>query len=100
VFGLDDEAGAIVYADRTRHIAKKAVAEAGRLVGVRLCGESLAQGWLKQAMAEDELDAGLIRFALAPSGKPPRSMVARNIVCKCADISDVQIGQELAAGPI
>jgi hypothetical protein len=51
-------------------------------------------------MAEDELDAGLIRFALAPSGKPPRSMVARNIVCKCADASDVQIGQELAAGAI
>ena len=98
VFGLADEAGAIVYADRTRHIAKKAVAEAGRLVGVRLCGESLAQGWLKQAMAEDELDAGLIRLALAPSGKPPRSVVARNIVCKCADASDVQIGQQLAAG--
>ncbi|MBP8195240.1 MAG: (2Fe-2S)-binding protein, partial [Azonexus sp.] len=98
VFGLADEAGAIIYADRTRHIAKKAVAEAGRLVGVRLCGESLAQGWLKQAMAEDELDAGLIRLALAPSGKPPRSVVARNIVCKCADASDVQIGQQLAAG--
>lgn len=44
MFGLADEAGAIIYADRTRHIAKKAVAEAGRLVGVRLCGESLAQG--------------------------------------------------------
>ena len=98
VFGLADEAGAIVYADRTRHIAKKAVAEAGRLVGVRLSGESLAQGWLKQAMAENELDAGLIRFALAPSSKPPRNMAPRNIVCKCADASDVQIGQQLAAG--
>ncbi len=96
LFGLDVDAGAIVYADRTRHIAKKALAEAGRLVGVRLSGETLAQGWLKQAMAENELDAGLIRFALAPSSKPPRNMAPRNIVCKCADISDGQIGQELA----
>jgi hypothetical protein len=43
----------------------------GRLLGVRLAGETLAQAWLKQAMAEDELDASLIRFALAPSAKPP-----------------------------
>ena len=25
-------------------------------------------------------------------------MAPRNIVCKCADVSDVQIGKELAAG--
>jgi assimilatory nitrate reductase catalytic subunit len=49
-------------------------------------------------MAEDELDASLIRFALAPSAKPPVSMVARNIVCKCADVSDVQIRKELENG--
>ncbi len=99
VFGLDLTRPAPSSTPIARaSIAKKAVAEAGRLVGVRLCGESLAQGWLKQAMAEDELDAGLIRLALAPSGKPPRSVVARNIVCKCADASDVQIGQQLAAG--
>ena len=70
---------------------------AGRLVGVRL-RRSLAQGWLKQAMAEDELDAGLIR--LAPWRRPAsrRSAWARNIVCKCADVSDGQIGPQLAAG--
>jgi assimilatory nitrate reductase catalytic subunit len=44
-------------------------------------------------MAEDELDAALIRFALAPSAKPPVTMAPRNIVCKCADVSDVQIQQ-------
>ena len=49
-------------------------------------------------MAEDELDASLIRLALAPSAKPPVSMAPRNIVCKCADVSDVQIAQALAAG--
>jgi len=40
----------------------------------------------------------MIRFALAPSAKPPKNIIARNIVCKCADVSDVQIEQALADG--
>ena len=48
--------------------------------------------------SEDELDASLIRLALAPSAKPPVTMAPRNIICKCADVSDVQIHKELAAG--
>ncbi|UCV02924.1 nitrate reductase [Dechloromonas denitrificans] len=98
LFGLDGEAGAIVYLDASRQIAKKAIAENGRLLGVRLAGETLAQAWLKQAMAEDDLDATMIRFALAPTAKPPVSLAPRNIVCKCADVSDVQIARELAQG--
>lgn len=98
LFGLDGEAGAIVYADPSRAVAKKAVARDGGLFGVRLAGETLAQTWLKRAMAEDELDAGLLRYALAPSATPPVSVAPRRIVCKCADVSDVQIASELAAG--
>lgn len=98
LFGLDGEDGAILYADATRRISKKAIALQGRLLGVRLAGETLALAWLRQAMAEDELDASLIRFALAPSAKPPGIMVARNIICKCADVSDVQIHHELEIG--
>jgi assimilatory nitrate reductase catalytic subunit len=98
LFGLDGELGAIVYIDASRQIAKKAIARDGRLYGVRLAGETLAQSWLKQALAEDELDAGLIRFALAPTATPPLNVAARNIVCKCADISDVQIRGAVAAG--
>ncbi len=98
LFGMDGEDGAILYNDASRKIAKKAIAREGRLLGVRLAGEALAQVWLKQAMAEDELDASLIRFALAPTDKPPVSIAPRNIVCKCADVSDVQIHAELAKG--
>jgi len=98
LFGLDGADGAIVYIDATRKVAKKAIAQEGRLIGVRLVGETLAQAWLKQAMAEDELDASLIRFALAPTAKPPVSMAPRNIICKCADVSDVQIRKELENG--
>jgi assimilatory nitrate reductase catalytic subunit len=98
LFELDGEEGAIVYIDASRKIAKKAIARNGRLLGVRLAGEALAQGWLKRAMAEDDLDATMIRFALAPTAKPPVSLAPRNIVCKCADVSDVQIKQKLAQG--
>ena len=69
LFGLAGDEGAIIYDDARRHIAKKAIARDGRLLGVRLAGETLAQAWLKQAMAEDELDASLIRLALAPSAQ-------------------------------
>ena len=98
LFGLAGAEGAIVYDDARRHIAKKAIARDGRLLGVRLAGETLAQAWLKQAMAEDELDASLIRLALAPSARPPVTMAPRNIICKCADVSDLQIHKELASG--
>ncbi len=98
LFGLDGEEGAIVYHDAKLRISKKAIAHSGRLHGVRLAGEALAQAWLKQAMAEDELDAKLIRFALAPSAKAPIAAAPRNIICKCADISDEQIREAVEAG--
>ncbi len=98
LFGMAGEAGAIVYVDAARQVSKKAIAQDGRLFGVRLAGECLAEGWLKQAMAENELDASLIRFALAPSRKAPVSVAPRKIVCKCADISDAQIHEALKAG--
>lgn len=98
VFGLEGREGAIDYLDASRHVSKKAIACNGRLIGVRLAGETLAQHWLKQAMAEDELDASLIRFALAPSTQPPVGIAPRNIICKCADVSDVQIHQALNEG--
>ncbi len=98
LFGIAGSDGAIMYVDATKRVAKKAIAADGRLQAVRLCGETQAVAWLKQAMAEDELDASLIRFALAPLGKPPVSVAPRNIVCKCADVTDMQIRQALAAG--
>ncbi|HZX31239.1 MAG TPA: molybdopterin-dependent oxidoreductase [Rhodocyclaceae bacterium] len=98
VFGLGIQEGAILYADLRRHISKKAIAAEGRLVGVRLAGETRALAWLKEAMAEDGLDASLIRFALAPSAKPPANLPTRTIVCKCADVSDEQIEDELRRG--
>lgn len=97
-FGLDAEAGRIVFVDAARQVNKLAITQAGRLLGVRLSGEDLAQTWLKAALAEDELESGLLRYALAPSALAPVSVPARNIVCKCADVSYQQILASLQAG--
>ncbi|MBN9422906.1 MAG: (2Fe-2S)-binding protein, partial [Candidatus Accumulibacter sp.] len=89
-----------VYADHRRHVSKRAVAPDGRLIGVRLAGETLAQSWLKDAMADDTLDAALIRWAVAPIGSPPLRLPEKSrVVCKCADVSERQIRAELAATP-
>ena len=53
---------------------------------------------LKKAMAEDELGESLLRFVLAPTAKAPATVAPRNIICKCADVSDTQINEALAAG--
>jgi len=99
LFGLNDEAAAIVYADHRRQISKRAVAPDGRLLGVRLAGETLAQSWLKDVMADDTLDAALIRWAVAPIDKPPSKLPEKSrVVCKCADITETQINAEFAQG--
>lgn len=98
LFGLDGAQGAIDYLDLRRNIAKRAVTRDGHLCGVRLAGETLAQDWLRAALAENDLDGALIRFALAPSSKAPTSVAARHIVCKCADVSNTQIRAELGSG--
>lgn len=49
-------------------------------------------------MAEGGLDAALLRFALAPSKTPPVNLAPRTIICKCADVSDIQISAAVAAG--
>lgn len=98
VFGLDDES-AIVYADHRRQISKRAVASDGRLVGVRLAGETLAQSWLKEAMTDNALDAAMIRWAVAPIGNPPGPLVEKSrIVCVCADITEARLKTELNQG--
>jgi assimilatory nitrate reductase catalytic subunit len=99
LFGLAEETSAIVYADKQRQISKRAVTLDGKLLGVRLAGETLAQSWLKDVMADDTLDATLIRWAVAPIGKAPGKLPEKSrVVCKCADVTEQQIKAELAQG--
>jgi assimilatory nitrate reductase catalytic subunit len=78
LFGLGDDAAAIVYVDHRRQISKRALAPDGKLIGVRLAGETQAEVWLKEVMADDTLDAELIRWAVAPIGKRPGKLPVRS----------------------
>ena len=99
LFGLADDAAAIVYADRQRQVSKRAIAPDGRLIGVRLAGETLAQSWLKEVMADDSLDAELVRWAVAPIGRRPGKLPQRSpVVCRCADVTAAEITADLASG--
>jgi len=112
LFGLDtDAAAAIVYADPRRQISKRALAPDGKLIGIRLAGETQAQSWLKEVMAAEAeenddadaastaLDPALIRWAVAPIGKRPGKLPQRSrIVCNCGDISEAQIKADLESG--
>lgn len=99
LFGLDDDSAAIVYVDRQREISKRAVAPNGKLSGVRLSGETQARTWIKEAMAENTLDAALLRWVVAPVGKRPNDLPLRSrVICKCADVSEAEIAADLAAG--
>jgi bacterioferritin-associated ferredoxin len=87
-----------------RQISKRALAPDGKLIGIRLAGETQAQSWLKEVMAATKerrstLDPALIRWAVAPIGKRPGKLPQRSrIVCNCADVSEAQIKADLESG--
>ena len=99
LFALDGEEGATVYADPRRNISKRVLTRDGQMVGVRLAGEVQAQGWIKEAIAEGAADASLARWAVAPVSAPPSALPPKSrVVCKCADVSEIQITNALAQG--
>ncbi len=99
VFGLAEDESAIVYADQHRQISKRAIVTDGKLTGVRLAGETLAQSWLKESMTDNTLDATLIRWVVAPIGYPPNRLLEKSrIVCVCADITEAQLKREMSHG--
>ena len=47
---MDDDSQTISYQDARRGISKRIILENGELIGLRLLGETLAAGWLKEVM--------------------------------------------------
>ncbi|HKB61023.1 MAG TPA: molybdopterin-dependent oxidoreductase [Gallionellaceae bacterium] len=99
ILGLDDESRMMNYRDARRGISKRALMEAGRLLGVRLTGETAARDWLKEIIAAG-LDAEAIRpWLFAPLAEPPQGMAQRGrIVCNCLDVSEQEIRREVTQG--
>ena len=62
-----------------------------------LAGDTSAQGWIR-TLLQDELPAQVYgRLLLAPGAKAPVAVQSRGkIVCTCFNITDLQIGEQLA----
>jgi assimilatory nitrate reductase catalytic subunit len=98
LLGFDGDE-ALSYADPARGISKRAVIEDGRLVGLRLTGETAAASWLSEAVVERRDAAGLRPWLLAPSATPPAGAALRaRVVCNCLNVSETDIAATIADG--
>ena len=104
VLGLDDANEVMNYRDAKRGISKRALMEEGRLLGVRLTGETVARDWLKEIIAQGTDAQSMRPWLFAPLSSPPAGQIQRGrIVCNCLDVSEQEImtefrnGQDLAA---
>lgn len=99
ILGLDDEVRMMNYRDVKRGISKRALIEDGKLLGVRLIGETAAHDWLKEIIANG-MDATSLRpWLFAPLSEPPQGQLQRgHIVCNCQDVSEQEILREFGQG--
>ena len=96
---MQDETSIMRYDDPRRGISKRVMVEDGRVVGVRLTGETAARDWLKEMMAEGAEITPLRAWVLAPLATPPAGSSSRGrIVCNCLNISETQILGAVAQG--
>ena len=92
ILGLDDEAEIMNYRDAKRGVSKRALLEEGRLLGVRLTGETVARDWLKELIARGADAEALRPWLFAPLSTPPAGQALRGrIVCNCLDVSELEI---------
>lgn len=82
----------LIYNDDKRHISKRILVEDNQVTGVRLTGETIATGWLKEVMSSGSFTEELRRWALAPLQQPPTGQTGRGkIVCNCLDVAENDI---------
>ena len=99
ILGLDDPAEVMNYRDAKRGICKQALMEEGRLLGVRLTGETVARDWLKEIIAQGMDAQALLPWLFAPLSSPPAGQSQRGrIVCNCLDVSEQEILAEFRNG--
>ena len=93
------EAQSLVYLDERRGIIKRALLEADWLTGLVFAGETVATGWLLEALVEQRAMLDLKPWLFAPRSQPPAGGISRGrIVCNCMNVGENQIKEALAAG--
>jgi assimilatory nitrate reductase catalytic subunit len=99
ILGLDERAQMMDYRDVRRGISKRALMQEGRLLGVRLTGETAARDWLKDIITQGADAQALRPWLLAPLSAPPTGQAQRGrIVCNCLNVSEQEILHEVKNG--
>ncbi|TLX56594.1 nitrate reductase [Stutzerimonas nosocomialis] len=99
LLGLD-EGAVLSYDDPRRAIGKRVRIEAGRIVSLRLAGETAARDWLKGLWQSGQVDAETRRWLLAPLSAPPGETIAavERTLCNCMNVSQQAVARGIAAG--
>lgn len=89
----------LAYDDPRRTVGKRVRIEDGRILALRLAGETAARDWLKVLWHEGRSDAKLRRWLLAPLSAPPGGgQVADRTLCNCLNVSEQAIREGIARG--
>ncbi|MHA6493260.1 nitrate reductase [Pseudomonas borbori] len=95
------EGPVLAYDDPRKAVGKRVRIEDGRIVSIRLAGETLARDWLKALWNEGVADADLRRWLLAPVSAPPgtaKGKKAGKTLCNCLNVSEDAVCAGIASG--
>lgn len=92
----------MAYDDPQRSIGKRVRLENGRIVAIRLAGETLAQHWLQNLWLEGRTDEHLRRWLLAPLSTAPGNIslpsAPNKILCNCKNVSQGAVCAAIGRG--
>ncbi|MEK1905893.1 MAG: molybdopterin-dependent oxidoreductase [Pseudomonas sp.] len=95
-----DEGPVLAYDDPQHCVGKRVRIEDGRIVAIRLAGETAARDWLKNLWSEGKADASLRRWLLAPLATPPGAASGKTskTLCNCMNVSESAVCAGIARG--
>ncbi|WP_425439578.1 (2Fe-2S)-binding protein [Pseudomonas segetis] len=90
----------LAYDDPKRAIGKRVRLDSGRIIALRLAGETSAQDWLKSMWREAQTDDQLRRWLLAPLSAAARqgSSAGNKTLCNCMSVSQQTICDAIGQG--
>nr|WP_064495446.1 nitrate reductase [Pseudomonas chengduensis] len=96
-----NEGPVLAYDDPRRAVGKRVRIEDGRIVSIRLAGETAASEWLRSLWLDGQADAELRRWLLAPVSAPPGNAGASlrgKTLCNCLNVSEGAVCAGIARG--
>ncbi|MBJ7549028.1 (2Fe-2S)-binding protein, partial [Pseudomonas sp. OA3] len=96
-----NEGPVLAYDDPRRAVGKRVRIEDGRIVSIRLAGETAASEWLRSLWLDGQADADLRRWLLAPVSAPPGNAgasVRGKTLCNCLNVSESAVCAGIARG--